>query len=114
MTTSFISHPDCLKHDMGRHHPESPARLSAIFSELEERGINPKLKNYEAPLASPETLQRVHSKYYLEELWEMHVAEVHAEGRIVSTLEGGYNTSALARSVAEHIQELLKAPLYSH
>jgi acetoin utilization deacetylase AcuC-like enzyme len=39
----------------------------------------------------------------------MAVANRHANGRIVSTLEGGYSLSALGRSVAEHIRELLAA-----
>lgn len=36
----------------------------------------------------------------------MEVADRHAKGRIVSTLEGGYNLSALARSVAAHLKTL--------
>jgi acetoin utilization deacetylase AcuC-like enzyme len=36
----------------------------------------------------------------------MDVADRHAGGRIVSTLEGGYNLSALARSVAAHVKVL--------
>jgi acetoin utilization deacetylase AcuC-like enzyme len=36
----------------------------------------------------------------------MDVAERHARGRIVSCLEGGYNLSALGRSVAAHIKVL--------
>ena len=35
------------------------------------------------------------------------VAATHAQGRIVSSLEGGYNLSALGRSAAEHIRELV-------
>lgn len=35
------------------------------------------------------------------------LAERHAHGRVVSTLEGGYNLSALGRSVAEHLNALL-------
>ncbi len=35
------------------------------------------------------------------------VAAAHAGGRIVSSLEGGYNLSALGRSAAAHIQALL-------
>ena len=35
------------------------------------------------------------------------VAARHAQGRIVSTLEGGYALSALGRSAAEHIRELI-------
>ena len=36
----------------------------------------------------------------------MDVAEDFGEGRIVSTLEGGYNLSALARSVGAHLKTL--------
>jgi acetoin utilization deacetylase AcuC-like enzyme len=37
------------------------------------------------------------------------IAKRHASGRIVSSLEGGYNLSALAASVDAHISGLLKA-----
>jgi acetoin utilization deacetylase AcuC-like enzyme len=36
----------------------------------------------------------------------MEVADAHAGGRLVSSLEGGYNLSALARSVATHLKTL--------
>ncbi len=36
------------------------------------------------------------------------VADRHAQGRIVSALEGGYNLSALARSVVAHVRGLAK------
>jgi acetoin utilization deacetylase AcuC-like enzyme len=36
----------------------------------------------------------------------MEIAMRHSGGRIVSSLEGGYNLSALARSVAAHIKTL--------
>lgn len=36
----------------------------------------------------------------------MSVARQHARGRIVSCLEGGYNLSALGRSVVAHLKEL--------
>ena len=36
----------------------------------------------------------------------MGVAERHAQGRIVSCLEGGYSLPALARSVAAHVRVL--------
>lgn len=37
------------------------------------------------------------------------IADTHAGGRLVSVLEGGYNTSALAGSVEVHLEELLAA-----
>jgi acetoin utilization deacetylase AcuC-like enzyme len=36
----------------------------------------------------------------------MEVAHRHAKGRVVSTLEGGYNTEALGRCVVEHVRVL--------
>lgn len=38
----------------------------------------------------------------------VEVADRHCQGRIVSTLEGGYNLSALGRSVVAHIRALAK------
>jgi acetoin utilization deacetylase AcuC-like enzyme len=36
----------------------------------------------------------------------MEVAKIHAQGRIVSCLEGGYHLSVLARSVIAHLRVL--------
>src|SRR5260221_4170288 len=66
MPTAFITHADCLKHDMGRHHPESPARLSAIEDQLIASGIMQHLERHEAPLATDEQLARVHPLEYVQ------------------------------------------------
>ena len=39
----------------------------------------------------------------------LDIATVHADGRVVSALEGGYNPSALAQSVEQHLLELVSA-----
>jgi acetoin utilization deacetylase AcuC-like enzyme len=39
----------------------------------------------------------------------LQVADTHAQGRLVSCLEGGYDLKALAESVAAHLDELLAA-----
>ncbi|NOY43675.1 MAG: histone deacetylase [Planctomycetes bacterium] len=39
----------------------------------------------------------------------LEIAETYAAGRLVSTLEGGYNPTALAESVAVHLEALLAA-----
>jgi acetoin utilization deacetylase AcuC-like enzyme len=36
----------------------------------------------------------------------MEVARRHAQGRVVSVLEGGYDLSSLGRSVASHVKVL--------
>jgi acetoin utilization deacetylase AcuC-like enzyme len=66
MATAFITHPDCLKHDMGAGHPEQPARLAAIEDQLIASGIDGYLERYEAPRATDEQLARVHPKAYVQ------------------------------------------------
>ncbi len=65
MTAAFITHDDCLKHEMGAHHPERPARLSAIEDQLIASGIGMHLARHEAPLATDEQLARVHPIEYV-------------------------------------------------
>ena len=65
MQTAFITHPACLKHDMGHDHPESPARLQAIEDQLITAGIYPFLQHHVAPLATQEQLARVHCEDYI-------------------------------------------------
>jgi acetoin utilization deacetylase AcuC-like enzyme len=60
----------------------------------------------EDPLAG---LQFVEADYAWVTRELVAVAERHAKGRIVSMLEGGYALSALGRSAAEHVRELLVA-----
>jgi acetoin utilization deacetylase AcuC-like enzyme len=38
----------------------------------------------------------------------MEIADKHAQGRVVSVLEGGYDIRALAASVAVHVQALIR------
>ena len=70
MSAAFVTHPDCLKHDMGRGHPEQPARLSAIEDQLIAAGVGDHLKRYEAPLATDEQLARVHPIEYVNAVRE--------------------------------------------
>ena len=69
MTIAIISHPDCALHEMGAHHPESPARLSAIQDRLVSSGLDYVLQHHDAPLASREQLCRVHDSEYVEHVF---------------------------------------------
>jgi len=71
MSAAFITHPDCLKHEMGTHHPEQPARLSAIEDQLIASGVAPYLARYEAPLATDEQLARVHPIEYVQAIRQL-------------------------------------------
>jgi acetoin utilization deacetylase AcuC-like enzyme len=68
MVTAYISHPDCLKHDMGSYHPEQPARLIAIEHALREAHMFERLKHIEAAPASHAQLLRVHDAAYIDEI----------------------------------------------
>jgi acetoin utilization deacetylase AcuC-like enzyme len=65
VAAAFVTHSDCLKHEMGAHHPEQPARLMAIEDQLIASGIEAHLARFEAPLASDEQLARVHPMDYV-------------------------------------------------
>ena len=65
MTTALITHLDCLDHDMGRGHPECPARLRAVLAALEHEMFAPLLRE-QAPLATVEQIARVHPETYVK------------------------------------------------
>lgn len=71
MNLALISHPDCLKHDMGAHHPEAPARLHAIQDQFVSSGLDILLHYYDAPLASREQLLRVHDQSYVDHIFSL-------------------------------------------
>jgi len=65
MTVAFVTHADCLKHEMGAWHPERPERLSAIEDQLIASGVGQYLERHDAPLATDEQLARVHPAEYV-------------------------------------------------
>ena len=69
MRTAYITHDDCLKHDMGLDHPECPARMHAIKDQLIASGLLDFLSHYEAPKASKEQLARVHNSDYIDSIF---------------------------------------------
>jgi acetoin utilization deacetylase AcuC-like enzyme len=71
MTTAFITHADCLKHEMGAHHPERPERLNAIEDQLIASRVGQYLARYEAPLAGDRELARVHPIEYVRAIREV-------------------------------------------
>ena len=68
MATAFIHHPDCVLHDMGAHHPESPDRLAAIEDYLLATGLIQHLVSEAAPKASREQLLRVHDGSHIDSI----------------------------------------------
>ncbi|MEJ2316596.1 MAG: histone deacetylase family protein [Gammaproteobacteria bacterium] len=69
-SVAYITHPSFLQHEMGRHHPESPARLHAISDQLIAAGIEPFLLHRDAIQATREQIERVHEAAYVDEVFE--------------------------------------------
>ena len=69
--TAFISHPDTLLHVMDGNHPESPARITAIKNAVLASELKQKLQFYDAPAANKAQLERVHTKDYVDEIFNI-------------------------------------------
>ena len=68
MPVAVFTHPDCVRHDPGSDHPESPARLRAVLGRLRaEPGLT---VQDAAPAAEPDLLA-IHPPPYLRLLEEM-------------------------------------------
>ncbi|MBN8924290.1 MAG: histone deacetylase family protein [Rhodanobacter sp.] len=61
----LYTHPACLQHDTGPHHPESPARLAAVLRVL-DRDHYAALDRVEAPRATRDQLLRVHDEAHVQ------------------------------------------------
>src|SRR3569833_962382 len=76
MATLFVTHPDCIAHDPGAGHPDSPARLSAVVKAMEEPQFRSLIRR-EAPLGSKADAARVHGERFVEAV----LASVPESGR---------------------------------
>jgi acetoin utilization deacetylase AcuC-like enzyme len=68
MTTAFFSHDDCLKHNMGPEHPESPERILAILSYLADCNLAQDLDWVRPEEITRDQLLTVHLEKYLQQL----------------------------------------------
>jgi acetoin utilization deacetylase AcuC-like enzyme len=74
VTTALITHPACLEHDTGPHHPECPDRLRAVLAALEAEEFATLLRE-RAPLATVEQLTQVHPADYVQAILAIRPAE---------------------------------------
>ncbi|MHB1353044.1 MAG: histone deacetylase family protein [Thiobacillus sp.] len=66
MHTAYLTHADCLMHDMGSRHPESPVRLRAIDDRLHAAHVFDHLAHHRAPPVQRAQLLRVHDASYVD------------------------------------------------
>jgi acetoin utilization deacetylase AcuC-like enzyme len=77
MATLLYSHDACLAHDTGEHHPERPARLTAVLDALAAPAFAALVRR-PAPKAAVEDVARAHSRRYVEALLAALPKEGHA------------------------------------
>ena len=107
MSTAFISHPVCARHDQGAGHPECAARLAAIEDQLAAAGLMDHLLRLEARPATRDQLLRAHDESLLRWIadqspatglvhlgdditlnpWSLRAAEL-AAGAVVQAVDG--------------------------
>jgi len=75
MTLAFITHRDCLLHDMGAHHPECPERLTAIQDRLIAAGLDIYLSYHDAPEVEMADLLRAHRQDYIDMIFSSAPAQ---------------------------------------
>jgi len=71
LAIAFISHPVCLRHEMGEGHPERPERLVAVEAGVADARLESRLARAEAPAATREQLLRVHDPAYVDTLEQL-------------------------------------------
>lgn len=67
MHTLYVTHTNCLEHNIPNH-PESPLRLSGIESMVQESGLHTRMKVTQAPKARKDAILRVHSEQHYEHI----------------------------------------------
>ena len=95
MTTAYITHSDCLRHEMGPGHPERPERLTAIDDQMQSSGLMESLRCLEAPLAQANDLKRVHRSGYVDLIFE-HAPAAGAAGYVQLDPDTAMNSYTLA------------------
>ena len=70
MNTGYITHPDCLKHEMFEGHPEEPGRLLAIQNQLQSKQLWDFLEHFEPTEVKRDSLLSVHSKQHVDRIFE--------------------------------------------
>jgi acetoin utilization deacetylase AcuC-like enzyme len=76
MKVEVQTHEACLRHEPGPAHPEAPSRLEAVLQALDDASCVP-IRRCEAPRASREQLERVHSSAMLERIFAASPSEGH-------------------------------------
>ena len=80
MSSAYLTHPRFTEHELPRH-PESPARMRAIWQELERSGLAERMLQLMPAPVNDESILRAHSAAYLSAL--NHIAQQYAQQTVM-------------------------------
>ncbi len=92
MKTLILHHDDCLKHDPGPRHAESPARVTAVLNGI--RNI-PDTELLPAPRATEAQLELAHAPDYWKRLLEMEPQRKDPQSRIALDADTYLSTGSI-------------------
>jgi acetoin utilization deacetylase AcuC-like enzyme len=112
MSTALYSHPVCLEHETGPHHPERPDRLRAVLAALESEAFEG-LVRLDAPKASLAQIERVHAAYYVEKIFESvpQSGHFHVDPDTAMSPKSGEAALRAAGGVCDAVDRVLGADL---
>jgi acetoin utilization deacetylase AcuC-like enzyme len=76
-STAFISHPICMLHDMGKHHPESAERIHAIQCSLIQNGVADVIQKIPSQKVLRKILEHTHSPKHVNSIEQHSPPENH-------------------------------------
>src|SRR5258708_2952025 len=79
MTTAYITHADCLLHEMQPGHPERPERLSAVHDQMRSSGLMSGLRCLEARMWDAAVLKRGQAAGFVDFIFEPAPAEGYVQ-----------------------------------
>ena len=97
MTTVLITHPACLGHFMGPHHPESPDRLRAVLAALDAPEFSSLLRE-EAPEATRDQLLLVHPAAHVDAILTIRPAQGQSVALDADTIMSAGSADAALRA----------------
>ncbi len=97
MPVRLLTHADCIGHDTGPGHPESPARLQAVWQALDHPDFAA-LHRHEAPRATEAQLRLAHPAAYVERLLAMRPAASALQRLDADTLVSAGSIEAALRA----------------
>jgi len=99
----LLTHPACLRHDNGPHHPESPERLRAVLAALEAQEFSI-LVRAAAPEASREALLRVHPAEHVDRILSIRPPEGRSVPLDGDTAMNAHSAEAALRAAGAGVE----------